>query len=740
MHRPTRLGQKGRLSALLLAGTLLSVSGCSHDEAEPDDAASPPSSQVQAAEEDGTSSDLFKLPFVKPEDAAQASLQLLKEKTALGENVALHVKLPPPTNRKLEDSLVRVVGEPEKPLVLFRSKALAELGIISSSPGDEFFTAFSKFDTKEITRRLEDEKILASGQNGRTSETSILFDGRVPVGITKGISFDEGIFDGGNPHPVAFCPSAPVSTLQGWGESLFITSPSVVLDPARTWDPCTGAGTQGGVWTFAHLIRQMATGSGVTPEVFTLRWLEMWLNDYVVNGDTVLNRSTNMFNQVIKPWATASGATATLNTDGTGRRFVTLTGGTLKLNIAPFRLLAIVNRLDLGNTTTGPSGYGGRTVSRPTDAGELRFIFGIVQPNPWGAGSQATCGLKRATVIFEYGVPITGCSKVVQWAKDWTKLNTFGGFNASYLSHLQGLTQNVVLAGKAPSKGNQNAINQIRTNELPLGNQWELREFTLTDEDPIAGTDTPSNGLLRAHTVAQTPNDTAFPFTTSPTVSNYVLGPVASTLPLTLGPLPNNCSTTHNVPYTFTGLKFRGGNSLVPSTLTHWRATGASGSSAADVCARHEYSLNTCSGCHAGDTKTDFTHVSTAGIPATMSRFLTGTGPGLGWNVADTQFPGSATWRFADLERRWKRLYEVAFCTTCTTVSVGHPGFIDQIGEIGGVVPLDPLEPIKDPKFTIGPVTNMEHLKKILETRAAFEGPSEDVSTDFIRKSETFVH
>ncbi|MDC0707582.1 hypothetical protein POL68_03785 [Stigmatella sp. ncwal1] len=738
MHRPTRLGQKGRISALLLAGTLLSVSGCSHEEAELDEAARPPSSQVQAADEDGFSDDLLKLPFVKPEDASQVSLQLLKDKTELSENVALHVKLPPPTNRELEDSLVRIVGEPEKPLVLFRSKALAELGLIDSSPGDEFFTAFTKFDTKEITRRIEDERTLASGKHGQTTEKSIVFDGRVPTGISQGISFEEGIFNGGKPQPVTFCPSAPASTLQGWGESLFITSPSVVLNPARTWDPCTGAGTQGGVWTFAHLIRQMATGSGFSPEVFTQRWLEMWLNNYVVNGDTVQHRASGMFNQVIKPWATASGVTATMTSTG-GIQTLTLSGP-LKLNIAPFRLLAIVNRLDLGNTTSGPSGYGGRTVSRPTDAGELRFIFGIVQPNPWGAGSQSTCGLKPATVIFEYGVPITGCSNVVQWAKKWTTLNTFGGFNASYLSHLQGLTQSVVLADSAPSKGNQNAINQIRTNELPFGNQWEMREFTLTNENPSAGTDTPSNGLLRAHTVAQTPNDAAFPFTTSPTVSNYVLGPVSSTLPSVVGLLPNNCSTAHNVPYSFAGLNFRGGNSLVPSTLTHWKATGASGASAANVCARHEFSLNTCSGCHAGDTKTNFTHVSTTGIPVTLSRFLTGTGPGLGWNVADTQFSGSATWRFADLERRWKRLYEVAFCTTCTNISVGNPGFIDQIGEIGGVVPLDPVDPIKDPKFPVGPIKDITHLKKILQVRSAFEGPSEEVSTDFIRKSETFVH
>ena len=143
--------------------------------------------------------------------------------------------------------------------------------------------------------------------------------------------------------------------------------------------------------------------------------------------------------------------------------------------------------------------------AKPVTAGELRFIFGVVQPNPWGGGSEATCGRKQFTTIFEYGVPITGCTNVVDWAKQWTALQAFPGFTAGYLAQLQSMTESVVLHGAAPAKGNQNAIDQIRTNEIALGGQWELREFTLTDEKPAA--DLPSNGELRTHTVAQTPND-----------------------------------------------------------------------------------------------------------------------------------------------------------------------------------------------------------------------------------------
>src|SRR5439155_10720205 len=226
------------------------------------------------------------------------------------------------------------------------------------------------------------------------------------------------------------------------------------------------------------------------------------------NGDTVQARP-NMVNQAIQTWATASGVVATLTIDASGHRTLTLSGP-LDLDIAPYRLLAIVNRIDLGATATGPSGYSGTVTSLPTTAGELRIIFGVVQPSPWGAGTEASCGRKRFTTIFEYGVPGEGCDAVVSWAKQWTALQAMAGFTAAYKAQLEAMTQSVVVHGAAPAKGNQNAINQIRTNEIALAGPWELREFTLSVEKPAAGTDTPVNGGLRRHTVAQTPNDGAF--------------------------------------------------------------------------------------------------------------------------------------------------------------------------------------------------------------------------------------
>ncbi|WNG37622.1 hypothetical protein F0U61_30985 [Archangium violaceum] len=739
MTRHFRGAKTWSLSPLLLAGSLLAASGCSQSKAPNSGEPQEPNTQARAAEapQEGELEPLEKLPFSEPEASAQVFMQQLSKPTALGENMAVHVRLPAPANKELEGSLVRVIGTREDPQLLFRSDALAELGAIPKSPGSEFFTLFTQHDAKEFERRLESEKRLSSGEFGEVSSQSIVFQGRTPVSLTRALPLDLGGVISGDPTPVTnSCPSIPASTLQKWGESLFITSPAVVLNPERTWDPCTGAGTQGGAWTFAHLMREMAQGSGTTPENFVLEWLKLWVNNQTVNGDVVAAR-TAMFSQVIEPWATASGVSAFMvYSPSTGRNEVFLTGP-LNLNIAPFRLLAIVNRLDLGGTTTGPSGYGGRVSSQPTDAGELRFIFGVVQPNPWGAGSQKTCGLKPFTVIFEYGVPITGCGKVAAWAREWTRLNTYGGFNASYLAHLQSLTESVVLHGKAPGKGNQNAINQIRTNENALNSRWwELREFRLAKETP-GQADTPVSGLLRQHTVAQSPNDSAFSAFGDATIDSFVLNDVLNGTPTTSS-LPNNCSSTFNVPHIYGSSYFRGGNALIdPSfwrvNIDPWDTTQA--------CARHQFSLNTCQGCHHGDTRTYFTHIDPmAGIPAPLSGFLTGGGPGLSFGVPDPQL-GSPTWRYADLQQRWQRLYDIAHCVQCSRVPRFDPVRFDEvfISDIG-VLPIDPIGPIEDSPIKVGPVRDIGQVKLLLERRAEFVKEFRDEPVSFIQPAQTAVH
>ncbi len=685
------------------------------------------------------------LPKVDATQNTEVVLQALQKETPLGENTAVQVKLPAPTNRKLAGSLVRVLGDPKQPMVLFRSDALVKLGVLNESAGADFFTLFGSVATEELRQRVANEKELASGKFGEVTRESIVFSGRSAVARALNPLFDIGPFLGGGNAPVLACGVRPVSTQARWDESLLVRSAAVVQDPARTFDPCTGAGTPGGVWTFAHLMREMAQGSGTTPENFTLQWLSNWLNPITINGDTVAARTT-MFNTVIQPWAVASGVSASL-VNSFGILSVSLSGP-LNLEVAPFRLLAIVNRADLGRTTSGSSGYGGTVSARPVDAGELRFVFGVVggAGSNYGGGNPSSCQFLPFSVIFEYGVPVSGCSAVVAWAKKWTQLNTFGGFTPAYLSQLQNITESVVLHGAAPSKGNQNAINQIRTNEIALAQRWELREFTLSNEAPSLGTDTPASGLLRPHTVAQTPNDSPpFSFTGNPTINAFVLGPVRSgvSLPVTLpgGATPARCSSNYTVPFSFLGAPFRGGNAMVDFS-TAWTAFGANSTSPQDVCARHAFSLNTCNGCHAGDTGTVFTHIDpSASVPVTLSSFLTGGGAGFTSAVNDTQF-GSPTWQFADLQRRFERLYDLSKCTACSSVVSVEPAFLERFAELARVVPIDPIDPVilKGNKLPIGPVTDLDVVRQLLDLRTVMPGPTLSAPVDFIVPGTLSVH
>lgn len=515
-------------------------------------------------------------------------------------------------------SLISVAGSKQAPLLLANAEVQAKRGRLKQSPGPDFDSTLVLFDEKEVVKL--DEHHAALKQAGELSKEGLVFQGRHPIAkaLTRAPSVTGMVSGDLVAFPIA--PISPASTEANWLESLMITDKTVVQDPKRTYDPCTEAGNADGVWTFKHLMTEMANEprSGLTPEDFTIEFLLTWLFPRSINSDFVSERPA-MWDAVIEPWLVASG------------------GQTLDLDKAPFRLLAIVNRLDLRKTTAGGGYFGGGGI--PIDAGELRFVFGVVTPPAYSQSGK--CETHEFTTILEYGVPISGCSGVRDWAREWTKLNVYPAYGEAYRNQLESLTERVVERNAAPFKGNGSAINQIRTNEAALALPWELNEFTLTNES--AG-NTPVDGALRPHTVAQTPDDGVYSPTPNPVVSDYINSEVS-------------CSGNHEVPLSYDGAPFRGGNSLMgkgpgspPGT---WFGDGPN--TPDYICRRHTFSLNTCNGCHSCDTGTEFVHVSpTSGIPAKLSGFLTGT------SVEDTQFPSSKTWTFADLDRRFVDLYSVA--------------------------------------------------------------------------------
>jgi len=268
-----------------------------------------------------------------------------------------------------------------------------------------------------------------------------------------------------NPPPLSINPK----------HELVITDLSVVEDPVRT------KGT--GVWTFGTLMTRMANGRD--PEKFVRDWLLTWTVDQTVNGDFVKNRKLGM-DHVIDKWPK-------------------LPDGKLDLTKAPFRLAAIVNRLDL---------------RRSGNAGEGRFVFHYIEPDNIAVAFDPNKkpGDDRAvfTVIFEFGIddqmiirsfqgktlpkleqgPSPAAAQermkaVVDWGSRWHRLSNIP-YGPAYNTELQKITDVFSGANANPSKPNGSALNQLRTNEIQLGLLgafgpggdpvanppiWELREF-----------------------------------------------------------------------------------------------------------------------------------------------------------------------------------------------------------------------------------------------------------------------
>jgi hypothetical protein len=422
--------------------------------------------------------------------------------------------------------------------------------------------------------------------------------------VRRGASFDLQFL--GLPH-LLFGAVQPTDVDPG--RSLLITDVGVVEDPARTFDVCApaGTGTPGGPWTFAYLMRQLALGSGMSAEDFTLQWLNTWTSPQEANDILVSDpgRGAQLAARVIDPWRAAS-------------------GGTANIDLFPARLLAIVSRSDLANV----AGY-----TQAGSAGEARFVFGLVENTPGG------CSPLPFTVIFEYGIKANGCFGLKSWVQQWKDLDLNPPGSPAYNAALEAITHQFTDHGTNPGQlPNQSSLAQLRTNEIALAPMWELREFALQ------GPGSSMPGALDLVTVKQTPR---FTLNNSSTLANYILS-VA----------PDILAEKHAVPNRFPSVTapFLDATALTPSNTFFWEAPGIIGQpNGVDL--RHKLSLATCSGCHAGETGTFFTHIGTTGeralgAPAALSGFMTGE------TVID---PGDTTvvHTFNDLARRQQRVADV---------------------------------------------------------------------------------
>jgi hypothetical protein len=362
--------------------------------------------------------------------------------------------------------------------------------------------------------------------------------------------------------------------------AVIITAVSVVEDPDRTYDACTGAGTPGGAWTFGKLMTEIANhpATGIHPEDFVEHWLEQWTQD-----------------QTINTWNVAARPDAQLVLDAWPR----LPNGRLDLDEAPFRLLAIVNRTDLRTNSSYSGGSG-------SSAGEARFVFGLLNCN---GGLPLVGETTESTVILEYGIDRNSCSAVRDWAQQWQALSGLVVGSAAFNDALQDITDQFTLANARPGQEpNGSAINQVRSNELNFVlPHWELRESRLCSEE------VPCAGNLEHATIAQTP---AINLHNTTTLRDYINEHTFAIL-----------TGAHSVPlaYPDDDDPFLGG-AIQPGGGFGWLNSAALAATLVNLEARHEFSKATCSGCHTRETGTVFVHIATrsAGNPSVLSDFLTG--------------------------------------------------------------------------------------------------------------------
>ncbi len=404
-------------------------------------------------------------------------------------------------------------------------------------------------------------------------------------------------------------------------KELMITDVSVVDDCARTsWGPCPTVVPPEvrGAWTFGKLVEGLAGTSD--PEAlssFVTNWLLTWdapqLN---INGFDVPARPS-MKTTILDPWLAASG------------------GKVLDMKLAPFRLLAIVSRLDLRHG----GGYGS------SSAGEGRFVFGFLDEN----GNQL-----RGTVILEYGLKSSGCQATKTWAERWHALGSIQSFGETFNQALQAITDDFAGMNVDTSKPNGSGINQVRTNEIFADSPWELREYVLSAGQSRTGGPAP----LVETTVKQTPegNFDTTNWNGTQALADFINQNESAVL-----------DGTYVVPAQFDGEHFLGAAARYQSS-TFWSASGVVNNEA-----RHLFSIGTCSGCHARETNTVFTHVDPrdANEESRISGFLSGKLPNGDPFVVTDPFTGEER-TFGQLQVRAKDLCKL-LSKTCKQIADEAP-------------------------------------------------------------------
>jgi hypothetical protein len=378
-------------------------------------------------------------------------------------------------------------------------------------------------------------------------------------------------------------------------KEIIIRDLSVVEDPCRsTFTPVNPASCPAGSigkWTFGRLMASMSGTTDVNSvqaRNFVAKWLSNWWTDRTIGTDLVKARG-NIDLAMLNPWLTASGCA--VNTDP---GLCT----TLDLTSAPFRLLAIVNRVDMD----------GRDYVGNGAPGELRFVFGGFNK----ASVTPPEAFVNAAAIFEYRYPafpnpafpssptIPPIPPFMPSAFTWaTVFHTLSGlsYGPAFASQLQLITDRVVEINANPGgPNNGSAISQVRTNEnafdtkIGTSRQWEFRQFSLActtgtcllAQVPVSQTPPTTLNNTAALTNFMITNQTAISTSRHVVPTNLLGGSSLS--------LPGNVAGANAVLWNTTV------DTADPNLLLHVLVKPTDAAFSYTV--RHNFAFSTCNGCH----------------------------------------------------------------------------------------------------------------------------------------------
>ena len=448
-------------------------------------------------------------------------------------------------------------------------------------------------------------------------------------------------------------------------KELLITDPKVVDSTLADFP---------GPLSFGHLITQMA--GDANPTDFLIEWFRLWEEDQDVNGNTVAGRPA-IREKLIAPWQKNDGYDEESGTPWNA-----------DFRNAPFRLLAIVNRLDLQKQEavidendgapkfTGR--YGGADADLKIDRlspGEVRLVFGVLDGN----GSPLA---GEFTVIFEYALPkdIEGDIEVMHYARDWHALGLHNDFDAEYLDalakltrqstdrtevdniqHLSGsISRGVPIAGMPlidPLPDGAPRLKRVRSNDGALGDSREFRQFVLDGE-----------WRLIPALLDRTPAPAYFEPASheNSVLANFV---DANAEHVKFLHLSNSDEIASGV------LRF--GHLLAGNAFIHNGdgSTCWTSEKKVDPEARRVFSLNTCTGCHAGETNTpSCVHIRPRqrGEESELSAFLKA--PGVR-KIKDPADP-SRTVEQSEMGERIKIFSSLLTCNCSGRSSTKNPGFL----------------------------------------------------------------